>query len=194
MKIYSSPVDRCIHTVSVLNNTVNIDPNLFYNFNKPFYNKSLEIEEIKKFINDNEDAIKNLEKTFDIDLSHPISIYDLHSSLHCYNELNYNVDNNLLKIVDDLACHIYNIYYKHYNINHNNHEEFLKYILEFPSTYNVFCTHDTMVFGLAKYLQKLNKNDYNISLPIYCSNIRIEEYDDEKIRIFYNNHYIGSLL
>ncbi len=196
VKIFSSPAQRCIDTVSVLsskyNDNIKIDPNLFYSFNKPFYNKSLEIDEVQKFINDNQDIIKELEQMFEMDLSNPVALYDLYSSLNCYKELNYNVDEYILNTVKTLIEKFYNIYYKHYNIYNDTSGSILKYLLDMPASCNIMCTHDSLLFCLVKYIQKINNLEFDVSLPIYCSCIFIEEYENMK-RIFYNNHYIGNI-
>lgn len=195
IKLFSSPVKRCIDTITDLSNRYNdnikIDPNLMYSFNKPFYNKSLEIDEIQKFISDNYKIINELEKIFDVDLSNPLSLYDLHSSLHCYKELKYNVDENIIKKIDLITELFYNIYYKHYNI-YNDNSSILKYLLEMPASCNIMCTHDSLIFSLVKYIQKINNLEFDVELPVYCSCIFIEEYENMK-RIFYNNHYIGNI-
>lgn len=77
-----------------------------------------------------------------------------------------------------------------------NLEKCLKIIGELDSDkkFQIYSTHDIVVCVMAFAICHYNMMKMDLEIPVYCSNVRIEEWErdqDTYIRIYYDNTYIG---
>jgi hypothetical protein len=71
-------------------------------------------------------------------------------------------------------------------------EQIISYFENLNCNLIMYSTHNTLVFILAKYLSFINNINFDFELPSYLSNIRIEEWSDGIIKIYYNNWFLGN--
>ncbi|MEM0354243.1 MAG: histidine phosphatase family protein [Thermoplasmata archaeon] len=125
-------------------------------------------------------------------------IYNYYCSLQCYRDLGIDIsqyiDESLESLFGKMAKKCYN-FICHYNQIFSRKS--IKRIITFTRKLNkklVLCsTHDTLIFTLAKYYASKYHISFDLNLPNYLSNIRIEEWSDGVTRVFYDNQYMGDI-
>jgi hypothetical protein len=199
----TSPVSRCVDTINAIreelgNNEIEEDERLHFYYKEESYKKEYSCSpESKYFRQKYKSLFKKLKEEFDFEHDYLIELYSLYSSLRCYYEAGYNLDNEL-DLFEELmgACReICNAYAKYMTRYFNDHlYDIVDAICSYPDKIRFFCTHDHFIFQMAHCLMKVNGLNFDLELPEYCSNIRVEEWDDGYRRIFFNNYFIGHKL
>lgn len=139
-------------------------------------------------------------KITDLSVSQKIMLltcfYDYHSTIECYKDKGIDTKNFLNNLEEQLltATHeIYNLLNHHYQLLlQKDLDNLVTEIIKNNNSLIMCSTHDTIIFLLAKYLAHINDINFNLGLPDYLSNVRIEEWSDGQTRVFYNNYYLGN--
>ena len=128
-----------------------------------------------------------------------VKIYEYHTAIQCYGDLGVNisdfVDDQLEIELNESTEKVCNILYHCCQLTFSDvFKDLIDYTNNFDCKLLMCSTHDSLILPLAKYLAYLNKNTLDLELPCYLSNVRIEEWSDGIIRIYYNNRYLGSMM
>jgi hypothetical protein len=123
-------------------------------------------------------------------------IYDYHQSLQYYKDLGMNVDDFIdishQKILADAYKNIYNILCNIYQkILLSDIHGIISYAKKFDKKLVMCSVNNDIIFTLTKYFAAKNKIDFQFEPPDYLANIRIEEWSNGMIRIYYNDWYLG---
>ena len=187
MNFKSSPVQRCIDTLKLFNGlcwSVQLDVGEFVRRSSP-----IEIDDAFQFkLESNYEFVPDLPEIIYLRelIKEPIiyksDLYDVWSTRMCYLEtidhshLNYHILNDKIWVkIEILTTQYYNEFFTPDILIK------LKNIVTHININDFICTHDTLIFGLAK----LFKSNIELPLPIYLSSIRIEFYDT--INVYYND-------
>lgn len=216
----SSPYYRCRQTLLAIISGFEIDsqPCLanseklkqnFVEINNDLTKKMEVVEpEYEKYINllnklEDIMGVREIKYPVQCSLAHKIyyleHLYVYYSTLQCYADMGVDtekyVDKNTQNELHDVTKNIHNLLYHHYqSASDKKIKEFIFQIVNLDIKLLVCSTHDTLIFILAKYLAHINDININLELPDYLSNIRIEYWSDNSVRIFYNNCLLGSEL
>lgn len=203
VRIISSPSLRCEQTSNhmlhglQINNKITINYMMRYGAEQEAIKTILNSDECKDLHKKYENLLNDIGKIIGLQLDDIMVLYDVHSSIVCYRDIGFQVNKyisiGLEKELNDATLHIHNFI--------NNHlQDFskkeLSNIVSFANNFKdnlILCSsHDTLIFLLAKYYAINNKVLYPLELPAYLSNIRIEQWSDNKTRIYYNNYYLSN--
>ena len=214
----SSPYHRCRQTLLAIISGLEVDSQpcltdskkLKQNFFENFSIKKIKIigQEYEKYVNllnKVEDilcvvGIKYPEQCSIINkIRYLENLYTYHSTLQCYFNMGVDtdkyIDKNTQNELADATKYIHNLSYHDYQLaSHNKIKRFISEVVNLDRKLIICSTHDTLIFMLVKYLEHVNGINFNLELPDYLSNIRIEYWSDDSVRIFYNNFLLGSKL
>ncbi|AYV85617.1 MAG: putative ORFan [Satyrvirus sp.] len=119
-------------------------------------------------------------------------LYDYYSSMACYKDMGIDtikfMDEELEKEFEEATLNVYNIMHHNNQFMISSHiKNIISDLINLDSNLVIGCTHDTLIFIIAKFFSHIHKTNFNYELPHYLSNIRIEEWTDGVFRIYYNN-------
>jgi hypothetical protein len=198
--IQSSPVDRCIDSAKAYADALSYMGDIFLNDNlkpndldfRPDLSSHMDIINIEE---DYKKDLSNLKAKFNYYPEQLYDIYNLHSSLHCYQEMGLaDIDLDISKKVDEIAEKAYNVQCKTCGIAKMETCLDLVKTLDTGHKYQIYSTHDTYILIMAHALAHFNELKLDLEIPIYCSNIRLETWESDQgeyNRIYFNNLFIG---
>lgn len=129
----------------------------------------------------------------------PLDLYDYYCSVQCYRDMNID----MRKFIDEqtenelalVAQEIYNVISCYSHVFYKDTiKELISVVMDMEYNLIVCSTHDTLIFTLTKFFAETNGTDHNFELPHYLSNVRIEQWSDGTIRLYYGNCYLGDNL
>jgi len=127
------------------------------------------------------------------------SLFNNYSSLQSYNDMGTDYKNILDKNTqiefDTTTKILYNLLVENYQKQLSNQiEKFINYLISCDNKLILCSTDHLLVFMLVKYFSFKSGTCFDYIIPESLSNIRIEEWSDGIIKIFYNNWYLGKKL
>lgn len=125
-----------------------------------------------------------------------IDLYSIHSTIKCYEDLNIDIlDSSTKKLLDQSTKSINNV---SGTLDQKINSDAIKNIIKLTTNFDhklILCSaHDHLIFTLAKYFAIKNNIENDLDLPHYMSNVRIEYWSDQVVRIYYGNCFIGSVV
>jgi phosphohistidine phosphatase SixA len=123
---------------------------------------------------------------------------DYYDLLQCYQDVKKNkyYDGQFKIDLDAAVKKIRNVLSHYYQLTyHNVFAELIDHVISLPNKLIICSTHDSVLFPLVKYLSyssNQNNDNNDLELPNYLSNIRIEEWSDGMIKIYYDNLLLSS--
>lgn len=166
MELTSSPVERCQETLRLITNkSIKIDPIYKFSLDPEFMRYFSKNNDVIKFMNDTSGLRDYMSHKLGIKLNDGMSFYYCYVSMICYQE--ENIDICIPAVIKEqfyyCTKYIYNKFFDEY-IKKNS--DVIKNILDKSS--GIICTHDNLVFAIAKYF-----NNEQLNLPGYLSNVVI---------------------
>lgn len=185
-KLFSSPVKRCQDTIYHLTNRTDIVVDDVFRFSvskifkKNYTLSNYAVETMGNSTNLRQYISTNLGVSFE----EPLDFYYIYSSLKCYEDMGVNLNNYITPIIREIFCaetvNLYNDFFDRYA--ETNRKHMMDVLNSLPNESSIVCTHDHLIFALAKCYTKKK-----LCLPEYLSNIRFEYFSNGTIKIYYDD-------